>query len=195
MRDPLVLRDTLAGAAFRVTAAGWAGAEAFIQLRSRVSGGRARDWTFAVVGGCTAAGILLGLAAAHVDGLSLPGDERWWAIAGIALMWAGIGLRLWAVLELGALFRVRIEIQAGHRIVDSGPYAVVRHPSYTGLLVTLLGLGLALGSVLSVIALVVIPGAGLLVRIEVEERQLRNALGEEYERYARRTRRLIPGVW
>jgi protein-S-isoprenylcysteine O-methyltransferase len=195
VRDPLVIRDTLAGAVFRVTAAGWAVAEAFIQLRSRVSGGRARDWTFAVVGGSTAAGILLGFAAARVDGLSLPGDERWWAIAGIALMWAGIALRLWAVLELGALFRVRIEIQAGHRIVDSGPYAVLRHPSYTGLLVTLLGLGLALGSALSVIALVVIPGAGLLVRIEVEERQLRDALGEQYERYARRRRRLIPGVW
>jgi protein-S-isoprenylcysteine O-methyltransferase Ste14 len=80
-------------------------------------------------------------------------------------------------------------------VVDRGPYRWVRHPSYTGLLLTLVGLGLALGNWLSVLTLVVLPVAGLVVRIRVEERALLGALGEPYREYAGRHRRLVPGIW
>jgi protein-S-isoprenylcysteine O-methyltransferase Ste14 len=71
----------------------------------------------------------------------------------------------------------------------------VRHPSYTGGLVGLLGLGVALGSVAAVISLVVVPLIGVLIRIRHEERTLHTALGAEYDAYAAHTPRLIPRVW
>ena len=108
---------------------------------------------------------------------------------------AGAGFRLWAMLELGRFFTVTVTIQENHRLVDTGPYRVLRHPSYTGLLVALVGLGIALDNWLSLLALSALPLVGVLLRIRAEEAALSNALGERYARYAARTDRLIPGVW
>lgn len=71
----------------------------------------------------------------------------------------------------------------------------MRHPSYTGLLLTLTGLGLALGNWLSIALLVLLPLAGVLARIRVEERALLAELGEPYRRYAEERTRLVPYVW
>ena len=80
-------------------------------------------------------------------------------------------------------------------MVESGPYAYVRHPSYTGMLVALIGLGIALDDWLSVLILALLPLTGILVRIRYEESVLLEALGEDYREYAGRTPRLVPGVW
>ena len=72
---------------------------------------------------------------------------------------------------------------------------ILRHPSYTGMLVVYLGAGVALDSWLSVAAAVVPPAAAVVNRIRHEERLLRTRLGERYVVYASRTRRLVPGVW
>jgi protein-S-isoprenylcysteine O-methyltransferase Ste14 len=107
----------------------------------------------------------------------------------------GVALRLWAIHELGRFFRIVVTIQPDHRVVDTGPYRFVRHPSYTGLLLALAGAGVALDSWLSLLALTALPLAGILVRIRVEESALLDALGESYAAYEARTDRLIPGVW
>jgi protein-S-isoprenylcysteine O-methyltransferase Ste14 len=65
-------------------------------------------------------------------------------IVGESRFIGGLALRLWAVLSLGRFFKVTVSIQEGHRVIRSGPYRLVRHPSYSGLLIALLGLGLAL---------------------------------------------------
>lgn len=114
---------------------------------------------------------------------------------GIACMWAGLILRLWAVLTLGRFFRLVVLVQEGHRVVDRGPYRLLRHPSYAGTMLTLLGLGLALRSWPGCAAAVLIPLIGYAPRIIVEERALRDSLGDAYVRYSRRTRRLLPFVW
>jgi protein-S-isoprenylcysteine O-methyltransferase Ste14 len=126
-----------------------------------------------------------------------PSIAAGWApvIAGEALFVAGLTLRLWAVVTLGRFFKVMVSIQEHHTVIRSGPYRVLRHPSYTGLLLLLAGLGLALGTWLGLLAIIVLPAVGLLVRIRVEESALLGALGEEYATYAAETRRLIPGVW
>jgi protein-S-isoprenylcysteine O-methyltransferase Ste14 len=70
----------------------------------------------------------------------------------------------------------------------------VRHPSYSGIALALAGIALATCDVLSIAAVVVLVGAGLTVRIPAEERQLTEALGAQYERFAAHRRRLVPGV-
>jgi protein-S-isoprenylcysteine O-methyltransferase Ste14 len=88
-----------------------------------------------------------------------------------------------------------VHIQEDHHVVRSGPYRVLRHPSYTGLLVAVLGVSLLYGNWLSVLVFEALVIAGVLYRIRVEERVLLDGLGEDYAVYMRETNRLIPGVW
>jgi protein-S-isoprenylcysteine O-methyltransferase Ste14 len=72
---------------------------------------------------------------------------------------------------------------------------VLRHPSYTGLLVALLGVALIIGNYASSAVFWLTVVAGILYRIRVEERMLLDGLGDDYAAYMRETSRLIPGVW
>ena len=110
-------------------------------------------------------------------------------------MAAGIGLRVWSIATLGRFFQYRITVQPGHRVVTGGPYRYVRRPSYGGIVLVLAGIALACDDVWSVLAVAVLGGVGLAVRIRAEERQLTQALGEEYERFAAGRKRLVPWVW
>jgi len=111
---------------------------------------------------------------------------------GIALMLAGIAFRFYAMSVLGRFFTYDVAVHAGQTVVEAGPYGYIRHPSYTGALITLVGLGLALGNWAGLIALLACMGAAYAYRISVEEAALVAALGEPYKRYVRRTRRLVP---
>ncbi len=121
-----------------------------------------------------------------------PSNPAW--LIGLVLVAAGIGLRAWAIASLGSFFQYRIEVQAEHRVITDGPYRYVRHPSYSGMVLVLVGIALVSGDVESLLAVAVIGGAGLALRIRAEERQLTAALGAEYERFAARRRLLMPGV-
>jgi protein-S-isoprenylcysteine O-methyltransferase Ste14 len=139
--------------------------------------------------------VLLGAAmTAWVPGLDLPAPGVF-AVAGAAVFWLGLAVRAWAVVALGGSFRTSVEVDAGQAVVTSGPYRWVRHPSYTGLLLIVLGIGIALANPLSLVVCVVLPVAGLLPRIAVEEAEMVRVLGEPYDRYRAVTRRLVPGIW
>jgi len=108
---------------------------------------------------------------------------------------AGTAVRWAAIFTLKSYFTVNVSILEGQRIVRHGVYRVIRHPSYTGLLLRYLGFGLAFANWLSA-ALIFLPlCAATLYRIRVEEVALRERFGEEYLSYARATKRLIPGVY
>jgi protein-S-isoprenylcysteine O-methyltransferase Ste14 len=111
---------------------------------------------------------------------------------GIALMFAGVAFRQWAIAVLGRFFSTAVRTVEGQTVVDSGPYHVVRHPSYTGALLTLLGLGLAGGSWEGVLVIVVVAALVFGYRIRVEERLLEEQLGAPYRAYQLRTKRVIP---
>ena len=113
-------------------------------------------------------------------------------LIGIALIWAGIALRLWAVRVLGRFFRITVVVQEEHELVETGPYSLLRHPSYTGTLLTLLGFGLCFGNWIALALLTVGPLLAYSYRITVEERALRARFGPKYEAYARVRWRLIP---
>ena len=112
--------------------------------------------------------------------------------AGIALMVAGLALRWWAVRTLGRFFTIDVAIHAAHTVIQTGPYRWIRHPAYAGSLLTLFGIGLALGTWLGLAAIALFAAVGFGNRISVEEATLMVALGEPYRAYARRTRRVIP---
>ena len=189
---PLVYQSAVWRDLFFATVAAAAIAELLIQVRTQSGGAADPSYKWMLVGGF--AGVGLAFAAAGADG-HLPGSA--WAAAGLglALMWAGFALRIWAVRTLGRFFHVEVTVDSDQKVVDTGPYARLRHPSYTGLLVFYLGLGIALDSYLSVAAVVLLPLAAIVNRIAYEERMLLRELGEPYRAYSARTARLLPGIW
>ena len=111
---------------------------------------------------------------------------------GIGLMLAGLAFRFYAMSLLGRFFTYHVAVHPGQTVIEAGPYRYIRHPSYTGALITLVGLGLALGNWAGLLALLACMGPAYPYRIFVEEAALLAALGDPYQHYLRRTRRLIP---
>lgn len=107
----------------------------------------------------------------------------------------GITIRVLAVATLKQHFTVQVAIVEKHELIETGLYQYLRHPAYLGHLVSLLGLGLAWGNWVGLAALVILPLAGILCRIRVEERALLRHFGAAYQVYAKRTKRLLPGLW
>lgn len=114
---------------------------------------------------------------------------------GIALVWAGMALRLWSIRTLGRYFSTQLVVQGEHQLITAGPYRFLRNPSYTGGLITMSGLGISLGNGIS-LAILLLTGLGVYVwRIRTEEKMLAGAFGERYQEYKKRTWALIPFVW
>jgi protein-S-isoprenylcysteine O-methyltransferase Ste14 len=111
---------------------------------------------------------------------------------GTCFMLLGIALRWYSAGTLGKYFTFDVAIQTGQTLVEVGPYRYIRHPSYSGALLTLLGFGLALGNWLGLAANLSCMGFAYAYRISVEEAALASALGESYKQYMRRTWRLVP---
>ena len=116
-------------------------------------------------------------------------------IVGLILLSAGIIVRSVAIAQLGRFHTPLVAIQAGHRVVNTGLYRHVRHPSYLGVCISYFGFGLGLGSWVSALFPPGLILVGYLYRIRVEERALLESLGDEYAAYQRRTCRLIPGLY
>ena len=114
---------------------------------------------------------------------------------GFTLYTLGLLLRWYAIIYLGRFFTVNVAIADDHRVVDTGPYRFVRHPSYSGALLAFLGFGICLGNFVSLLALLVPIGLAFGYRIRVEEQALVAALGDNYRTYRRRTRRLVPFLY
>jgi len=120
---------------------------------------------------------------------ALPG---WVFYLGIFLMLLGVLVRQWAIAVLGRFFSWSVRVAEDHRVVEKGPYGLVRHPSYTGVLITFIGLGLAVQSWGALLVLVGVFSLSFGYRMRVEEKALLSELGEPYASYMKRTKRLIP---
>lgn len=116
-------------------------------------------------------------------------------LVGTSVLLLGATLRTWAILSLGRYFSTRVTIQKNHEVVRAGPYRRLRHPAYSGLLVALLGTGLALADWMSLVLVLLPATLATLYRIGIEERVLLEALGAEYQTYCHETKRLIPGIF
>jgi protein-S-isoprenylcysteine O-methyltransferase len=114
---------------------------------------------------------------------------------GVVLFVAGITLRWYSIRHLGRYFTVNVAIASDHRIIDTGPYRHVRHPSYTGALLAFVGLALALGNWVSMLIILIPVFAVFLWRMKIEEAALLKGLGEPYRSYMNHTKRLVPGIY
>jgi len=161
-------------------------------IRSGEREDRGNRWVlaaFAVIG------LLDGYLPAYTDRMGF------WTLDGDTLRWLGVGLfavggalRIWPVFVLGRRFSGLVAIQSGHELVTSGVYAVIRHPSYLGLLVSTLGWAFVFDSGVGILltGLILVP---LLARIASEEALLASQFGAPYAAYRSSTWRLLPLIY
>jgi protein-S-isoprenylcysteine O-methyltransferase len=137
--------------------------------------------------------VFLSISIAFAFGYNGVGMFPDWAYyLGISLMLLGIVVRQWAIAVLGRFFSLTVKVAEDHKVIDKGPYRVIRHPSYTGVLITFIGLGFAVQSVGALLVLLTLYGMSFGYRMSVEERTLMTELGKDYGDYMRRTKRIIP---
>jgi protein-S-isoprenylcysteine O-methyltransferase Ste14 len=118
------------------------------------------------------------------------GFDGGYALAGLAIL--GFVFAWWARIHLGRLWSGSVTLKEGHHVVESGPYAIVRHPIYTGLLLAVIATAVALATIPSLLSIAFI-AAGIWLKARIEEDWLRAELGEgEYDSYRRRVPMLVP---
>ena len=138
--------------------------------------------------------VVLAIAVSGYRPARLPFSVTIQELTAASLLFGGLGLRWVAILTLGRFFTTNIAIHEGQPVITAGPYRYVRHPSYTGLLLAFLGLGVFFGNWLSLVVLMIPITLAVIHRIRLEESVLASALGPAYSAYCARTKRLIPGV-
>ena len=153
---------------------------------------RGNRWVLAAFGVIAILNSYLPALTDRLNTWTIDGDATRWT--GIAMYIGGGALRLLPVFVLGKRFSGLVAIQEGHTLETHGLYGTIRNPSYLGLIICMLGWGLAFRSLVGVLltALILIP---LDARIRSEERLLREYFGAEYETYSTRTWRLIPRMY
>ena len=111
------------------------------------------------------------------------------------LILTGMVMRLVAVKQLGKFFTVDVTIRKGHQLMKNGVYKYIRHPSYTGSLLSFIGYGISLNNYVA-LATVLIPVVGSFIyRINIEEKALTEQFGQHYSDYKTTTKRLIPFIY
>lgn len=183
--------------AFWVSYAGWAIIELSIwsRDRARVKGQRADRFSMlAIVVGITA-GIFAAFYGTGLPATRIAAPAQLVVGLGIALIWAGVAFRLWAVRTLGRFFRVTVTTQDDHRLIDTGPYRRLSNPSYTGAMITMAGIGLAMGNWASLAGILLFAALGFAWRIRVEEQSLRARFGAEFDAYRKARWALLPPLW
>ncbi|HEY1897107.1 MAG TPA: isoprenylcysteine carboxylmethyltransferase family protein [Terracidiphilus sp.] len=127
-------------------------------------------------------------------GLRFLPDSPPWAVTGLALTVVGCLFAIWARLILGANWSGRATVKAAHELIVSGPYALARHPIYTGLLLAAAGTALVQGEWRCILGVALIALA-FAVKIGQEERLMRLTFPQAYARYRQKVKALIPGVF
>ncbi len=166
----------------------WCLSEGVISVRDASAAIRGESWStevYAIAQGATA------LAALGFAPRAAPGTG--WVVGGAIAFAAGLGVRVASVRALGRSYSHRVRVAEDHALVTHGPYTVLRHPAYAGLLLAHAGLVACFPNVPAACALILLGGA-VIARIRAEERVLRAEI-PGYEAFCRTRRRLLPFVW
>ena len=115
--------------------------------------------------------------------------------AGMVVLLAGLVLRGWSFKALGQYFTHTVMVSSDQPVIATGPYRVLRHPSYAAILLACIGIGLAAANWADLAGLLLLNLTALLWRIHIEERALLATLGDRYRAYAAQHKRLVPLVW
>jgi protein-S-isoprenylcysteine O-methyltransferase len=164
-------------------------------LRARGDAQRKDRSSLALIWIVVPLGIGLGIGFAHAaPDARLPWPHETY-LAGLALFASGLMLRWWSIWTLGRFFTVQVAIASDHRLIEQGPYRLLRHPSYTGSLLMFFGFALCFGNWATLLAMLVPVLAVFAWRIHVEEAALSETFGDAWRGYVRRTWRLVPLVY
>jgi len=178
-------RDVLFAAAY----VAWILAEFAVSKRELTQGDNTRDY-----GTCGA--YAAGQAAVFLSALFFAPAGQPLSIAhviGFIVFVSGVLFRLWAIRTLGRYYSHIVREVADHRIVDTGPYRIIRHPAYLGMIVANIGVVVFFFNLVSLCLFLFLLIPSILIRILIEERTLFTIEG--YEAFAKTRKRLIPGVW
>ena len=104
-------------------------------------------------------------------------------------------IRTWARRTLRKQYSGPVSVKIEQELVQSGPYCIIRHPAYTGYVFTAFGLALGYSSLLGFISTLLVLLPAVVYHIRVEERMLAEHSGTQFEKYDRKKKRLIPGIW
>lgn len=129
-----------------------------------------------------------------IFGIRVVPQEPEWFWTGFAITLAGLALAVWARRRLGPFWASAIEIKTGHRLIQDGPYRLVRHPIYAGIMLGALGSGIADGDIGGSTGFAVI-AASFIAKLRREERFIAMAFGEEFRAWRKRTWALVPFVY
>jgi protein-S-isoprenylcysteine O-methyltransferase Ste14 len=176
---------------------GWIAGEIFIAVATRTRGGEAKShdrgtqiilWIVIVLA-LTASGFLQAFLRPNMP------FHHWLRPLSLAILVAGLIVRMAAILTLGRSFTANVATRSSQTIVRSGLYRVVRHPSYLGMEIIFLAVGIHARNWICLAVCFIPPTLAVLWRIHVEESALRAFFGDAYADYSRTTRRLVPGIY
>jgi len=136
-----------------------------------------------------AVNISINIIPAPISKTNIPG------YTGLVLIICGIIIRIIAIRTLGKFFTVNLAIRDGHRLIKKGLYKFVRHPSYSGTLLSFLGFGLSINDWPGLIIVTLPVFFSFIYRINIEEKMLLHQFGNEYAEYKKTTKRLIPKIY
>jgi protein-S-isoprenylcysteine O-methyltransferase Ste14 len=164
-----------------------------IEARNTARTQKAESLSTAVIyRGATIVGIIL------IFGLKRPSIKLWPVTVpvlcvAVILALCGFAFAIWARRHIGRYWSARVTLKEGHKLIESGPYSLARHPIYSGLLLSMAATVTAIGTVQSLCGYVLLVGA-LVFKLAAEERLLTANFGEAYKKYQKRVKALIPGV-
>jgi len=113
----------------------------------------------------------------------------------VAVMFMGLFVRRSTVNQLGEFFDVNVRIKKNHQIIQNGFYKYLRHPMYSANILIFFGIAGIFSSVLGILAILVLILPATIIRIYKEEYFLREKFGVSYDKYVKKTKRLVPFVW
>jgi protein-S-isoprenylcysteine O-methyltransferase len=163
--------------------------------RARVRGKREDRFSMLAIVVAITLGLFAAFYGAAAGAARIPAPPQLLVSLGIAMIWVGLALRIWSVRTLGRYFRITVTTQEDHQLIDSGPYRRLSNPAYTGAMITLAGIGLAMGSWLSLAGMILFPLLGFAWRIRVEEESLKARFGADFAAYRSARWALIPPLW
>lgn len=119
----------------------------------------------------------------------------WVFYLGLGLLLIGFLVREWAIIVLGQFFSYKVQISKDHQLINAGPYQFVRHPAYTGAIVSIIGFSLAVQSLIGLIVTILLAIFAYGYRIKIEENLLKQEFGDEFQKYKKKTKLLFPWVF
>jgi protein-S-isoprenylcysteine O-methyltransferase Ste14 len=122
-------------------------------------------------------------------------DNLLFSVVGLFIITTGIIFRIWAIYTLGKHFTPTVQIKEDHQLIISGPYSVVRHPSYLGAMWAMVGTSVFLNSIIGIIISFGCMFYAYYIRISTEEQALSELFGKKYSEYQKKVKKLIPFIW